>query len=200
MRGKESYIWAATVVIVIALIIFGFSRRAGDEGSLIEDEREVDTVSATTTAPTSQTPSTRGPATPNPLIPTQASPESQTSSNPSGAEVSTSVKNLDGSIYKLVTYNGASLSSNDKFFISFDADTLTAKFCNNISGYFILDGNLLKATNLVGTKMYCFTPANLMDIETAFISMLNMGATVYEKGSTITLSRSQGAVMVFEGL
>src|SRR3990167_9284784 len=119
MRGKESYIWAATVVIVIALIIFGFSRRAGDESSLIEDEREVDTVSATTTAPTSQTPSTRGPATPNPLIPTQASPESQTSSNPSGAEVSTSVKNLDGSIYKLVTYNGTSLSSNDKFFISF---------------------------------------------------------------------------------
>jgi len=49
--------------------------------------------------------------------------------------------------------------------------------------------------------MYCAMPSNLMEmeIESAFVSMLNFGAIIYQNGNKIIMSHSKGTVMVFTG-
>ena len=73
-----------------------------------------------------------------------------------------------------------------------------AKFCNSLSGTYVLDGGTIKASNIVGTKMYCSSPSNIMDIESSFASMLNFGARISYTDSMLILSDSK-TIMMFTG-
>ena len=110
-----------------------------------------------------------------------------------------SASNLNGSIFRMTSYNGNAIPLDSRYILSFEEGALSAKFCNSMSGNFVLDGNLLKVSNLASTMMYCATPSNLMEIESAFVSMLNFGAIIYQSGNQIILSYSKGTVMVFTG-
>lgn len=106
---------------------------------------------------------------------------------------------LDGSTFRMTSYNGKAVSEDSKYTINFEDWTLNAKFCNSLSSQFLLDGNSIKAQNLVGTKSFCAFPENLMEIEQSFISILNTGAQIYKTGDTIVLSHPAGTVMTFTG-
>ncbi len=104
---------------------------------------------------------------------------------------------LAGSVFRLTSYNGVNVPTDAKYSLSFRDGYLSVNFCNNISGRYILDGNSVKADNLLSTLMYCSSPENIMEIESAFVSMLNYGAIIYKSDNKIILSYSKGTVMVF---
>jgi len=174
MKTNQIYI----IVAIIVVIILGFVLWNKDKTQEVGDQNVENSNSVGNTNTSNQT------GVPNqgsvPTIPTAAS--------------------LIGSTLRLVSYNGIAVSADSKYSLSFADGSLSAKFCNNVSGNFVLDGSSIKANNLISTKMSCSTPANLMDIETAFISMLDSGGTIYRSGGTIILSHaSKGTVMVFSG-
>lgn len=108
------------------------------------------------------------------------------------------VSNLEGSIYRLKSYNGSPVSNDSRYTLSFEKGSLNTKFCNNINGPFVLDGGKITANNLVSTKMFCTTPTGVMDMETKFISILNFGAGIYQSGNDIVIS-SKDAAFIFTG-
>jgi heat shock protein HslJ len=108
------------------------------------------------------------------------------------------VASLKGSIYRLKSYNGTPVPSDARYTLSFEENSLSAKFCNSINGPFVLDGGKITANNLISTKMFCTTPAGVMDLETQFGSILNFGANIYQSGNDIVIS-SKDSVFVFTG-
>ena len=105
---------------------------------------------------------------------------------------------LDGSIFHLVSYNGVATPSDSKYTLSFENGSLRAKLCNELGGNYTLDGNNIKAANLLGTKMYCSSPSNLMEIESTFSTMMNFGSTIVKIDNTITIINAKNT-MVFRG-
>ena len=94
---------------------------------------------------------------------------------------------LDGSSFRLTSYNGTAVPASATYTLSFAEGKLSAKFCNGLGGAYILKGPTLTATQLMGTKMYCAQPANLMTMEDGFGKMLSEGAIVTHTETTITL-------------
>jgi heat shock protein HslJ len=106
---------------------------------------------------------------------------------------------IDGSIYRMVTYKGIETPPDSKYTISFDNGYISAKICNSMSGSYYVEGILLKAGNLVSTKMYCTTPPGVMEVETTLDTMLTFGVNMYVSPNKVTLVNSQGIIMVFAG-
>ena len=177
MKTNHIYIIAAVVVF----IILGFVFWNGKKTQEVSDE-VVDTSTGNT--------NTSKPA---------GIPNSGSTGSPQAVPSIPSVSSLNGSTFKMISYNGVALPTDSKYTLSFVEGILSARFCNNMSGNFVLDGSLIKVANFASTMMYCATPSNLMEIESAFVSMLNFGATIYQSGNTIILSSSKGTVMVFTG-
>lgn len=105
---------------------------------------------------------------------------------------------LEGSVYRLKSYNGVAVPQDSKYSLSFEKETLSAKFCNNMSGFFILDGGKITASNLASTKMFCTSPEGVMEMETKFGSIVNLGANIYQNGNDIVIS-SKDAAFIFTG-
>jgi len=171
------------IYIGIAIIIIG-------SGLLLLNKNRIEETDENTNPSTNVPNNTGGTSKNNPIgVPTQ----------PAVPTIPTAAS-LVGSTLRLASYNGVALPISTKYSLSFGDGTLNAKFCNSMSGSFVLDEGLLRANNLASTLMYCSTPSNLMEIETAFASMLDTGATIYRSGGTIIISSaSKGTVMVFSG-
>ncbi len=102
--------------------------------------------------------------------------------------------NLSGSTFRLESYNGASVPTDN--LLTFMDGRISAKFCNSMGGEYVLRNGILTA-NLVGTQMYCQSPDDLMNIESAFGRMLYTGAAFALQGNKLTLSDKE-ATLVFE--
>jgi len=198
MKTNNIYI---SVTVAVAVIILGFvlfsnrekTDEANDETALVATSTPTDTQSTNNTKNTSpaRTPAPSSNTT-NVSKPVETPAQEPVPSIPS-------LSDLNGSIFRLTSYNGNVIPSESRYILSFEEGSLSAKFCNNLSGNFVLDGSLIKASNLNSTKMYCASPANLMEIETEFASILNSGSTLQQSGNTIILSHLKGVVMVFKG-
>ncbi|MFZ2484885.1 MAG: META domain-containing protein [Minisyncoccia bacterium] len=195
MKTNQIYVVAAIVFIVLGLLLW-----AGDN---TEEVIDTSTTTPTNTVSTNKPSGTvnvskPSPSTGNTIVPKPSNPTTQTPvpSIPSASS-------LNGLVFKMVSYNGSPVPVDARYTISFNGGnggTLSAKFCNNMSGNFVLDGSLLKVSNFASTMMYCTAPANLAEIESAFTSMLNFGATIYRSDNNIIISSaSKSTVMVFEG-
>ena len=197
MKTNHIYIAAIAAVVVLALIFWGGDKVAetdsiGDITSPTIDTKKTNTYTYKSGI---QKPAPTPTPTPNPLpTPSPAPTPSPTPNTPS-------LFTLDGSTFRLVSYNGSALPSDSKYTISFDSKSLvmSAKFCNSMSGSFLLDRNFIKVNNLASTLMYCATPTNLMEIESSFASMLGTGATIYRNGNQLIISHATKGVMVFSG-
>ncbi|MEK7176844.1 MAG: META domain-containing protein [Patescibacteria group bacterium] len=195
MKTKEIYITVAIVVIILGIVLWT------KETGRVENE----TLNTSTSTPTN-TQGGSGPSGAGGMQKPTTSVGNQNVTKSSQAPTQESVpsipslSSLNGSTFRLVSYNGVPVSSYSKYTISFEETSLSAKFCNSLSGSFVLDRSLIRAGNLVGTKISCALPPNIMEIETAFVSMLNFGATIYQSGNKIILSYSpNNTVMVFTG-
>jgi heat shock protein HslJ len=187
---KTNYIYIAGIIVIAILGFILWNK--GDSVEMVDD---ITNTATTTTTTTNTSTATKKPAT------------SATASKPQ-ASVNVTVKpatkipsniSLSGSIFRLTSYNGVSIPLEAKYTVYFENGSLSAKFCNSLSGEYVLDGTSIKVANLISTKMYCSTPSNLMEIESAFGSMLNFGAKLVQNGNTLTLSDPKGVTMVFTG-
>lgn len=104
--------------------------------------------------------------------------------------------NLNGSTFRLISFNGIPTTADSKYLLSFHDGSISAKFCNGLGGNYTLMNSILKA-NTVGTLMYCESPTGLMTMESTFASMLGTGATLAQDGSTLTLTGSKGEKFVY---
>ncbi len=104
------------------------------------------------------------------------------------------INNLSGSTFRLESYNGASVPTDN--LLTFMDGRISAKFCNSMGGEYDLRDGVLTA-NLVSTQMYCQSPDDLMNIESAFGKMLYTGASFKLSGNKLTLSDKE-ATLVFE--
>lgn len=126
-----------------------------------------------------------------------SNPANSTTSKPSVPSLT--MKSLDGQVFRLVSYNGLAVPSESRYTVSFAGGEMNAKFCNTLSGSFVLDSGIIKSSNIVGTKMYCGVPSNLMDIENSFVSILNFGANITKLDNGIMISGPKGSIFVFSG-
>lgn len=175
---NKKYIYIALAIVVIAVVALSFNKQTNVQDNIGEK------VSTNSPTPTN---------TNNNTVSTKPKPESNVD-----LPKFITVASLEGSIYRLKSYNGTAVPSDAKYTLSFDDSSLSAKFCNSMSGLFVLDGGKITASNLVSTKMFCTTPTGIMDMETQFGSSLNFGANIYQSGNDIVIS-SKNNVFVFTG-
>jgi heat shock protein HslJ len=97
--------------------------------------------------------------------------------------------NLDGSTFTLTSYNGAPVSGDRKYTLTFDKGSVSAKFCNGLGGEYTLKGGMISG-NLFGTQISCTQPSNIMELEAAFGAMFNEGAKILLQGNTLALTTS----------
>ncbi len=180
---NKKYILAILVVICVVALL-AFLGKGNQDIKPIEDGTGTATNNSSTPKPSNSKPATGSTAT----------KPSTTTGEPS---VTTAL--LEGNIFRLVSFNGIATPVDSKYTVSFDNGSLNAKFCNNLSGSFVLDEGNIKSSNMVGTKMYCNTPSNLMDIENSFVSVLNFGANISKIGKNIMISGPKGSIFIFSG-
>lgn len=191
MKSKEIYLLGVGVLALILIFVW----RSSSNNSMLSTAQDGEQTE-TGAKPASNTSNTKKPA---------ASTKLPTSVNPTVAPekpIPTAVtsQSLSGSTYRLVTYNGEALPKDSKYTLSFTDNNFTLKLCNTHSSTYYIDGTLLKAGNVISTKMYCGLPANLMEMETNASLMFNSNATaIYKSGSTLILSHPQGIIFSFEG-
>lgn len=107
---------------------------------------------------------------------------------------------LDGNSFRLVSFtaNGTTtaVAPTSSYTLSFKGNTLSAKFCNGIGGNYSVSGNIIKATQLISTLMYC-SEGNVMTMESSFGAMLSAGATAVQQGDTLILTGSKGEKFIY---
>lgn len=102
---------------------------------------------------------------------------------------------LNNTAYTLASFNAYVVPSGVKYTLSFKNGLLNAKFCNAMSGEYTLDGSTIKG-DIIGTQMFCSSPDNLMQIESAFGS-IGSGATLTQDGSRLTITTMKGDTLIF---
>lgn len=191
MNNKYLYLAGAVIIIIIIFLV-------GNRDKEVENITETSTTTdSTLNTSTNSKPSVVSPTpTPKPTTQTEVSP---TATTPKPTETTPTGASIQGSIFRLKSYNGATVPNGSKYTLYFDGESLSAKFCNNIQGVYVLDGNKLSVANLVGTKMYCSEPANLMAIEDSFSSILGFGVIISQVGTDLIITDSKNTVFVFGG-
>lgn len=196
VKTNQTYIVAGVIIVVVLGLILWNRGRTPEVSNKIVD---TSTSIPTNTQNTNQSIGAGNIEKPAPSPRKTTTSKSTETITPESVPSIPSASSLNGWIFKMTYYNGSAVPVDSRYTISFEKGILSAKFCNSMSGNFVLDGSLLKVSNLVGTAMGCSTPTNLMEIESAFGSMLNFGATLYQSGNKLILSSSKGTVMVFIG-
>ncbi len=190
MKSKEMYVLGGLLVLVIAFVWWGSTREVEDV-VVVEDTTKEETN--TTPKPAVQKPSSSVTQKPSTSVNTTVTPEKPVPVVPTS-------QILNGSTLTLTTFNGSPVSTGAKYTLAFTENNFTLKLCNTLNSSYYIDGNVLKAGNVVSTKMYCGSPAGLMKMESDVQLMLNSGnTTIYRSGTTLILSHAQGTVLVFEG-
>ncbi|MES2622995.1 MAG: META domain-containing protein [Patescibacteria group bacterium] len=167
------------ILILIFIILAGISATKLFPGTVLQivDRNDVQspvTVNGTTSAPTT--------------LDVSLMPISISSSTPT--------VNVNGSTFRLTTFNNTVIGPDQKYTLGFEGSKLNAKFCNNMGGEYTLQNGILRS-NMISTMMACAEPANLMLIESTFGSMVSSGAKFSLQGHTLTLIDTLNNTMVF---
>lgn len=116
-----------------------------------------------------------------------------------------SIESLNNKTYTLISYNGVTIpieEGKQEYTLTFGEATTgqknnySAKFCNGMGGVYSVTGSTITGT-VIGTMMYCESPANLMTMENEFAEMLNTGATAKNSGAFLTLTGNKGQKFVY---
>ncbi|MBI5133943.1 MAG: META domain-containing protein [Candidatus Taylorbacteria bacterium] len=106
---------------------------------------------------------------------------------------------IDGVTFKLASYKNSPMAEGEDYTLSFSGASLSAKFCNQMSGTFVLLDGVIRS-DLASTKMFCGAPAGLMSMEASFGSMLSAGASFYVEGDVLTIRGPEGEKFAFKAL
>lgn len=185
MKSKEIYTLIGLLAVIGVIAWWGSSY----DGTQVAEEAQTDSV------PTAPARKPSGSVTKTPSV-------SVNPSAPVEKPTPTMVTSLglNGSSFRLATYNGKPVPSDSKFTLTFTNTDFAFKLCNTLSSSYYIDRTNFKANNVISTQMYCSSPENLMKMEADASLLLNAnGTTIYKSGSTLILSNPQGIVFAFEG-
>lgn len=195
MNNKYTYLAVALVIIVAGIILIGGK----------DTDKTQDTNTATTTDSTKNTnkaPAQSGTNTTKPTsVKTPVNPTSPQTPVTNTPDSIATPKDIVGEVFRLTNYNGTAIPLSSKYTLSFDGESLSAKFCNSMQGVYVLDKdkNHISVRNLSSTMMYCSEPAYVMEMESAFGSILGFGATMSQYGNSLMLTNSKGTTFIFTG-
>lgn len=99
---------------------------------------------------------------------------------------------LEGTEFRLSQYNGVATPADSNYTLVLKDGQLGAHFCNQMGGGYTIDGNVIKAAQLVSTLMFCQSPEGLMDMETGFGQVMAEGAMYTIEGDTLTITSISG--------
>ena len=192
MKSKEIYALVGVAVLIVIFAWWGSGRDMAQEGTQTDTNKE----ETATVSPVAPKPASK----PNTSASKPASSVNPTVVSEKPTPVVPTAQSLNGSTFKLASYNGAAVPADSKYTLTFTNTDFSLKLCNIMSSSYYITNNVIKANNVVSTQMYCGSPANLMKMETDAALMLNSGvATIYKSGSTLILSHNSGITMAFEG-
>ncbi len=190
MKSKEIYVLVGVVVLIVIFALWGST------GVKMEDTQATDT-NTQTPANTQTVPKSTKPSTSSTKPASSVNP---VATSPAPTPVVPTPESLNGSTFRLASYNGAAVPADSKYTLSFTATEFGLKLCNSMGSSYYITNNVIMANNIVSTQMYCSSPANLMRMESDATFMLNSGmTTIYKSGSTLILSHSSGITFGFEG-
>lgn len=171
---------AAVILIVAGLAFFGSDSQPDDIVLELGEEGAAATENEDTQAPAAAAPK-----------PKTTAPKPATSAPAPTPAPSTS--GLNGSTFRLTSYNGIVIPGGDIYTVSFKAGSgtfedgfVSAKFCNSMSGPYNITNGMMSA-NMSSNRAYCGEPTNLMDLEGAF-SVLMGSSRITLSGNTLTLT------------
>lgn len=172
---------AAAILIVGAFMVFGKTDRASESVVVATDTNE-------TTESTETEENTESTATP-PAKPKPAAPQPTTTVAPAP-----STSGLNGSTFRLTSYNGVIIPGGDIYTVTFKAGNatfedgiVTAKFCNTLTAPYRIKNGVISG-DIAGTKMYCAEPKDAMDLEGAFDTLIDSGSKLTLQGNSLTLT------------
>lgn len=178
LQNQFGLVALAIVVLIAAFMFFGSDIR--DEGIVVELEEETAVVeNAGKQAPAATT---------------QAKPKPTAAKPAATAPASVpSVTGLNGSTFRLTSYNGAVIPSGQSYSVTFKAGSgtfedgfVTAKFCNTLTAPYEITNGVISA-NLSGNRAYCGEPKDIMDLEGA-VSRLLGSSRMTLQGNSLTLT------------
>ncbi len=171
---------AAAILIVGAFMVFGKTDRTGESVVVATDTNE-------TTESTETAENTESTATP-PVKPKPAAPQ------PTTVAPAPSTPGLNGSTFRLTSYNGVIIPGGDIYTVTFKAGNatfedgiVTAKFCNTLTAPYRIKNGVISG-DIAGTKMYCAEPKDAMDLEGAFDTLIDSGSKLTLQGNSLTLT------------
>lgn len=112
-------------------------------------------------------------------------------------ETNTSVTEIKGSEFRLVSFNDTQISQDQNFTLTFGDEYLSAGFCNTMNGAYSIQDNKITASQLISTLMFCGTPDNLMDMEASFGRIMSEGVVFSFENSELTLIGADGTTMKY---
>ncbi len=103
---------------------------------------------------------------------------------------------IEGSTFHLASYNGKSVGKDKDYILKFENGIVGAQFCTTLGGKYTLQNGIITSV-LSPTGKKCSFTQEIVDIEGALRTMLGMGASVSQKGNTLTLKDSLGEELTF---
>ena len=102
---------------------------------------------------------------------------------------------LNYKLFRIISLDGVSIPTEQEYFVTFFDGSVSARICNTISGGFNIADNIITGA-LAQTLKYCDSPPGIMNIESAFATLFNDGASINLADNILTLS-SGGRSLVF---
>jgi heat shock protein HslJ len=110
---------------------------------------------------------------------------------------------LAGTSWNVVNYNNGkeaviTLIADTKITLNFGSDAQVSgnSGCNQYSGGYESTDRTVKVGPLISTRIFCETPAGVMDQEAQYLTALQNSATYEISGSTLTIRDAAGAMQV----
>lgn len=90
--------------------------------------------------------------------------------------------------YRLHSFNGQVIPEDQNYTLTVTTDSLSIKFCNQMSGnYTITDEGRIQGI-LVSTQMFCSEPENIMTLESSFGVIIGEGANIsLDEGNSVII-------------
>ncbi len=182
LQNQFGLIALAIVVLIAAFMYFGSD--SANDGIVVELEEE--------TAAATQNEGAQAPAATTPKPKTTAPKPAASAPTPTPAPTP-STSGLNGSTFRLSSYNGTIITGSQSYTVSFKAGSaafedgfVTAKFCNTLTAPYDITNGVISA-NLSGNRGYCGEPKDIMDLEGA-VSRLLGSSRMTLSGNSLTLT------------
>lgn len=106
---------------------------------------------------------------------------------------------LEGMVWQLTTFSGdaapQTVPAEVTISIKFEAGKINGHGgCNHVGGAYVLDGNTLKVSELISTKMYC---ENAMKWESMFLQSLEKSKSYAIQGETLEIDCAEKGKLLF---